>query len=117
MATREKERVTVKFPCTVKLGDQLKSCTIQNISRGGVLTLWPTETFVDTQIRIGDKFPLEIRMSDHKDYGVKGLSCVGTVVRVAVDRSQVAFRITKARLGALGAAAFPPSDPRSDYVM
>ena len=117
MATRAKERVTVKFDCTVKLGDQLKSCTIQNISRGGVLTLWPTETFVDTQIRVGDKFPLEIRMSEHKDYGVKGLSCMGTVVRVATDRSQVAFRITKARLGALGLTAFPTSDARSHYIM
>ena len=117
MATRAKERVTVKFDCTVKLGDQLKSCTIQNISRGGVLTLWPTETFVDTQIRVGDKFPLEIRMSEHKDYGVKGLSCMGTVVRVAVDRSQVAFRISKARLGALGTTAFPTSDARNHYIM
>jgi hypothetical protein len=117
MANRTKERVTVKFDCTVTLGDERKKCTIQNISRGGVLTLWPTETFVDTSIRVGDKFPLEIRLSEHKDFGIKGLSCMGTVVRIALDRQQVAFRISKARLGALGVTAFPATDARSHYVM
>ena len=117
MAKRAKERVTVQFDCTVTLGDQKKRCTIQNISRGGVLTLWPSETFVGTSIRVGDKFPLEIRLSEHKEYGTKGLSCLGTVVRVAVDRQQVAFRISKTRLGALGTSAFPASDARSHYVM
>ena len=117
MATRAKERVTVQFDCTVTLGDQKKRCTIQNISRGGVLTLWPSKTFVDTSIRVGDKFPLEIRLSEHKEYGTKGLSCLGTVVRVAVDRQQVAFRISKTRLGALGTSAFPETDARSQYVM
>src|SRR5277367_2158391 len=110
MANRAKERVTVRFDCTIKLGEDVKRCTIQNISRGGVLTLWPSDEFVSTSIRVGDKFPLEIRMSEHKEFGVKGLSCVGTVVRVAVDRHQVAFRISKARLGALGITAFPATD-------
>jgi len=117
MSIRAKERVTVQFDCTVKFGDELKRCTIQNISRGGVLTLWPTDEFVGTSIRVGDKFPLEIRLSEHKEYGTKGLSCVGTVVRVAVDRQQVAFRISKAKLGALGVTAFPAQDPRSQYLM
>lgn len=117
MANRAKERVSVRFDCTVSLGDQRKSCTIENISRGGVLTLWPTETFVGTTFRIGDRFPLEIRLSEHKEYGTKGLSCVGTVVRVTLERQQVAFRISKARLGALGAMAFPAKDARSQYVM
>jgi hypothetical protein len=114
---RAKERVSVKFDCTVKLGDEFKRCTIQNISHGGVLTLWPTDEFVGTPIRVGDKFPLEIRFSEHKQFGAKGLSCVGTVVRVALDSGQVAFRISKARLGALGLTAFPPADPRSRYLM
>jgi hypothetical protein len=117
MAKRAKERVTVRFDCAVRFGDGVKNCTIQNISRGGVLTLWPTEEFVGTPIRVGDKYPLEIRMSEHQDYGVKGLSCIGTVVRVALDCRQVAFRISKARLGALGAGAFPETDPRRQYVM
>jgi hypothetical protein len=117
MAIRAKERVTVRFDCTVQLGEQRKSCTIQNISRGGVLTLWPTEEFVGTPFRVGDRFPLEIRLSEHKEFGIKGLSCMGTVVRVAVDCRQVAFRITKARLGALGLTAFPATDARSQYVM
>jgi PilZ domain len=117
MANRAKERVAVRFACTVKLGEELKSCTIQNISRGGVLTLWPTEEFVETPIRVGDKYQLEIRLSEHKDYGTKGLSCVGTVVRVTLDRQQVAFRISKARLGALGITSFAAGDPRSQYLM
>jgi hypothetical protein len=117
MAIRAKERVTVQFDCTVTLGEQRKSCTIQNISRGGVLTLWPTEEFVGTPFRVGDRFPLEIRLSEHKEFGTKGLSCMGTIVRVALDRHQVAFRISKTRLGALGITAFPAKDARSRYVM
>jgi hypothetical protein len=117
MANRAKERVTVRFDCTVNLGDHRKSCTIENISRGGVLTVWPTEAFLETTFRIGDRLPLEIRLSEHKEYGTKGLSCVGTIVRVALDRQQVAFRISKARLGALGTMAFPVKDARSQYVM
>jgi hypothetical protein len=42
---------------------------------------------------------------------------MGTIVRVALERQQVAFRISKARLGALGKMAFPPTDARSQYVM
>jgi hypothetical protein len=117
MANRAKERVTVRFDCTVNLGDELKCCTIENISRGGVLTLWPTETFVGTTFRVGDRFPLEIRLSESASYGTKGLSCIGTIVRVALERQQVAFRISKAKLGALGNMAFPPTDARSLYVM
>jgi hypothetical protein len=117
MANRAKERVTVRFDCTVKLGEQRKSCTIENISRGGVLTLWPTETFVGTTFRVGDRFPLEIRLSENATYGTKGLSCMGTIVRVALEQQQVAFRISKTRLGALGKMAFPPKDARSQYVM
>jgi hypothetical protein len=117
MAHREKERVTVRFDCTVTLGEERKRCTIQNMSRGGVLTLWPTEDFVDTPFRLGDRFPLEIRLSEHKEFGTKGVSCVGTVVRVALDCRQVAFRISRARLGAIGIAAFPQKDSRSQFVM
>jgi hypothetical protein len=117
MPRRAKERVTVQFDCTVTLGEEKKRCTIQNMSRGGVLTLWPTDEFLGTSIRVGDRYPLEIRMSEHKEYGTKGLSCMGTVVRVALDCRQVAFRISKARLGALGITAFPPKDARSQYLM
>jgi hypothetical protein len=117
MANRAKERVTVRFDCTVTLGDQRKRCTIKNISRGGVLTLWAADEFVETPIRLGDRFPLEIRLSEHKQFGTKGLSCMGTVVRVAVDCHQVAFKISRTRLGALGITAFPESDSRSQYVM
>jgi hypothetical protein len=42
---------------------------------------------------------------------------MGTVVRVALDRQQVAFRISRARLGTLGITAFGASDARSRYVM
>jgi hypothetical protein len=117
MTNRAKERVSVRFDCTVNLGGQLKTCTIENISRGGVLTLWPKETFVGTTFRLGDRLQLEIRLSESAGHGTKGLSCVGTVVRVALERQQVAFRISKARLGALGRIAFPPTDARSKYVM
>lgn len=117
MVRRAKERVTVKFECTVTLGEVRKRCTIQNISRGGVLSLWSADEFLDIPFRVGDRFPLEIRLSEHEMYGSKGLSCMGTVVRVALDRQQVAFRISRARLGTLGITAFGASDARSRYVM
>ena len=117
MPGRAKERVAVKFDCTVTLGEQRKRCTIQNISRGGVLSLWSAEEFLDIPFRVGDRFPLEIRLSQHGEYGTKGLSCMGTVVRVALDRQQVAFRISRARMGTLGLSAFGAQDARSRYVM
>lgn len=117
MSGRAKERVAVKFDCTVTLGEERKRCTIQNISRGGVLSLWSADEFLDIPFRVGDRFPLEIRLSEHEQYGTKGLSCMGTVVRVALDRQQVAFRISKARLGNLGTAAFGAEDARSRFVM
>jgi hypothetical protein len=117
MCNRAKERIPVSFDCTVALGEMRRKCLIQNISHGGVLTLWQDEHFHEIPFRIGDRFPLEIRLSDHKQFGEKGLSCVGTVVRVAIERRQVAFRISRARLGVIGKSAFGAADPRSTYVM
>jgi hypothetical protein len=117
MANRAKERVTVKFDCTVALGEERKRCMIQNISRGGVLTVWSAEEFGNIPFRVGDRYPLEVRFSEHKHFGSKGLSCLGTVVRVTLDRQQVAFRISRTRLGALGLTALPTADGRGNYVM
>jgi hypothetical protein len=79
--------------------------------------MWSADEFLDIPFRVGDRYPLEIRLSDHHEYGTKGLTCTGTVVRVAVDRQQVAFRISKARLGSLGITAFGAADARARYVM
>jgi PilZ domain len=117
MASRAKERITVKFDCTLAVGDDRKRCTIRNISRDGVLTVWSPDEFLDIPFRVGDKYPLEVRFSEHQQFGSQGLSCTGTVVRVAVDRQQVAFRISRARLGALGLAAFGKGDARGTYLM
>jgi PilZ domain len=117
MTRRSKERITVKFDCVLAIGEERKRCTIQNISRCGVLTLWPTDEFLNVAFRLGDRFPLEIRFCDHRQFGSKGLSCVGTVVRVALDQRQVAFRISRAKLGALGLSTFASNDSRSQFVM
>jgi hypothetical protein len=114
---RTKERVAVKFDCTVTLSEERKRCTIQNISRDGVLSMWSVDEFLDMQFRVGDRYPLEIRLSEHQEYGSKGLSCTGTVVRVALDCQQVAFRISRARLESLGVAAFGAVGVRHRYLM
>jgi hypothetical protein len=53
--------------------------------------MWSVDEFLDVQFRVGDWYPFEIRLSEHQEYGNKGLSCMGTVVRVALDRQQWLF--------------------------
>jgi PilZ domain len=117
MVNRAKERVPVNFDCTVSIGDDRKRCTIRNISHGGVLTVWAPGEFLGISFRLGDRYPLEVRFSEHEQFGPRGLSCVGTVVRVTLERQQVAFRISEPRLGAVGVTGFPVIEGRGCYVM
>ena len=84
---RENHRVEIKLRCFVTSPVLWTSGAmhIENISRGGLLVAWRSETGPVPTPRAGQIVTVEVELPAHHGFGPKCIHCQGVVARISLD--------------------------------